>query len=60
MNREHWMELLNSISLLFAGAAIALQVVMLTSCGSDKQSEFDKWYEAVINEPYDPLNGSKY
>ena len=23
-------------------------------------SDFDKWYEAVINEPYDPMNGSKY
>ena len=37
-----------------------LLALLLVGCGADKQPEFDKWYEAVINEPYDPVNGSKY
>ena len=38
-----------------------LLALLLVGCGAtDTQSEFDKWYENVINEPYDPENGSKY
>jgi len=46
-------------SIVMSTAAIVLQLVMLTGCG-EAESKFDEWYEAVINEPYDPLNGSKY
>ena len=41
---------------------MSLLTMLLIGC-SPKQtndSDFDKWYEAVINEPYDPANGSKY
>jgi len=39
--------------------------LLLMSCGSTSTGmksspTFDAWYEQVINEPYDPLNGSKY
>ena len=39
-----------------------LSLLLITACSTTTSgpSEFDKWYEAVINEPYDPLNGSKY
>jgi hypothetical protein len=39
-----------------------LLIPFLVACGPKNvdTSEFDKWYEQVINEPYDPLNGSKY
>ena len=37
-----------------------LIALLLVGCAPTQQSEFDKWYEAVINEPYDPMNGSEY
>ena len=48
------------LTIAMAVAAITMHVIMLTSCGSPESSNFDEWYEQVINEPYDPLNGSKY
>ena len=39
---------------------LLLIAFLLVGCIPSQQSDFDKWYEAVINEPYDPVNGSKY
>ena len=60
MNRETRLAILDYTSIVISVAAIAMTVVTLTSCGQPKSTVFDVWYEAVINEPYDPMNGSKY
>jgi hypothetical protein len=41
---------------------LLLLTLLLTSCTSTAGNDdgFDTWYEQVINEPYDPANGSKY
>jgi len=41
---------------------VILSVLLTSACSTMTKgpSDFDKWYEAVINEPYDPINGSKY
>lgn len=53
MNRA----ILDYTSIVMGVVAIA---ITLASCGQPKSTVFDVWYEAVINEPYDPMNGSKY
>lgn len=36
-------------------------LLFLIGCGSTQQNkDFETWYQNVINEPYDPMNGSKY
>ena len=52
---------IKTLVLVSSLAVAGFAVLLLTSCGvEDKSSKFDEWYEQVINEPYDPLNGSKY
>ena len=54
-----WVALISSWGILLP-LSIAAFVMALTSCGKPESSVFDVWYQQVINEPYDPLNGSKY
>ena len=39
-----------------------LLLIAVTACSApdDQNKDFETWYQNVINEPYDPLNGSKY
>ena len=55
MNREARLAIMDTISILCAGAAITLQVVMLTSCGQPYHDHYDQ----VIKMRSYPLTGSK-
>ena len=54
------MAIMDFTTIVVSVASIVMTVLTLTSCGQPASTAFDKWYEAVINEPYDPMNGSKY
>ena len=60
MNRETRLAIMDYTSIVISLVAIAFTVLTLTSCAQSKSITFDVWYEQVINEPYDPLNGSKF
>ena len=39
---------------------MTLVLVSCTSTTGSTDPDFEFWYDQVINEPYDPENGSKY
>ena len=56
MNRETRLVILDTVSALMSGAAIAITVITLTSCGQPYHDHYDQ----VVKMRSYPLNGSKY